>query len=128
MDVLPPSALSPRSESTPAVTAWPGGEPRPPGPARSLSSSAAVDRSPGGLLRLVTARRAAVDHLLVNGDCSSASPATDAVTPPPTYGVHSDDHDALRQVSHSPSMFARFSLQSGSHTVGVKALCNGRRV
>jgi len=100
MDMLP---SSPRSTSTPAtapVTATAADPPssRPGCPARSLSSSAAVDRAPSSsLLRLVTARRA-VDQLLVNGDCAPSS--TSAVTP--TYGVDSTDRDALDQVRAIP--------------------------
>ena len=120
MDVLP---SSPRSESTPAVVGAPAttpGEPRPPfPPSRSLSSSAAAaDCGPGGgsLPRLVAARRAvetqhqpaesqsAGSSLVVNGDCSApgcsatSSPTSTAAPVPPTYGVDSDDVDALRHV------------------------------
>jgi len=108
--------------TTPAVVGAPAttpGEPRPPcPPSRSLSSSAAAaaDCGPGGgsLPRLVAARRAvetqhqpaesqsAGSSLVVNGDCSApgcsgtSSPTSTAV--PPTYGVDSDDVDALRHV------------------------------
>jgi len=108
MDVLP----LPRSESTSSA----GGDRSPSTvrcPARSLSSSAAVDRQSSllrldtarslsssatvdrqsSLLRLVTTRRAVHHQQLTNGTCTSTTPVM-----VPAYGVETTDEDVLRKV------------------------------
>jgi len=100
LDVLP----LPRSDSTSSA----GGE-RSPSigrcPARSLSSSAAVDRQ-SSLLRLVTTRRAVHHQQLPNGNCASTSPVM-----VPAYGVETSDEEALRQVrDDKPRLVSLFSL------------------
>jgi len=87
LDTLP---SSPRGDS---VDQCPSTDRR---PARSLSSSATVDRQSSSLLRLVTARRVVQQHhqhVVSNGDCTSNKPSV-----VPAYGVEATDHDALRQV------------------------------